>query len=266
MADSSSSDPAKADQPGAASSTVQTAVTMLLLLHIFIVLVGTAANSAVGALIYQQLRSGVPGVRPYLQLLYLDTGYTFRLTDGPPGSSEYNVEVEVRRARDDTGKRVAQPGQGEVTQVVALPDEAVWPRQRRIRLMQLKRYLAGQIGGPREAVLPFAIAKYVLRDYGRSHDAVIVCRQQQLVGSADVELHPANVEQNVRQYAEVYRGIAWLVEDDEAVFKKVEQKSRSAQPDVPRASGQNQRPGVTPPGTGAAGPELPKTLAPRDRS
>jgi hypothetical protein len=249
-------DPSPAEAAG--SGTLRTFVTLILLLHIFAVLLAAASNSSVDSSLYRRLRTALPGVRPYLQILLLDTGYTFHLTDGPPFSSEYKVTVEVRRGRGESGKRIADPGEGELVETISLgedgedgEDDVSWPRSRHVRVMRLKRFFAARIGTENEAVLPMAIARYVFRSRGDDErfDLLVICQQQQFTGQ-EGEFGPFDR----MGYIEVYRGVAYKPDGGQLQILKVEQKGRVAEAESRR------------PGDGRRGPGSRKTPSPTDRT
>jgi hypothetical protein len=152
----------KADKPDAAASEtatpskgVRTVVTYLLFLHLFAVGVAVTSNFGARGGLRLQLRE-VPGIRPYLQTLNLDTAYSYHLVFGNREDWDYQCEVELNR----TGDGPAAPG---AEKIELMPPDA-WPGTRRRRYLMLGLNTALNEGNEQiESVLPAGLANGMLR-------------------------------------------------------------------------------------------------------
>lgn len=133
----------------------RTALTLLLIVHLFAVTVGVLAYSFPLSPLRSQLAE-VPFIRPYLQLLHIDTAYNFHLTDGLEDDLDHFVVVLPQDASADPA--------GETSAALRLPERGMQPGIRRERFQQLaQRAAAGAEGDPVRPLLSKTIGGAMLR-------------------------------------------------------------------------------------------------------
>ncbi|HEX5444429.1 MAG TPA: hypothetical protein VFW87_11390 [Pirellulales bacterium] len=152
---------------------VRTAVSFLLFVHLFAVLVGVLANWYPSPLA-TQLRTRVPLLAPYLESLDLDQAYVplYGLTYGMDQDTDQRVEVDLKLA-DGTQRQFI------------LPRRDLWPHQRYRREQRLAEVAADLVGDDTkslESFLPQAIAAHFVAAAEASGATVvggtIRCRRQ----------------------------------------------------------------------------------------
>ena len=159
----SSAKPVIATTPDAAmpSETIRTAVSFLIFVHLFALLVGVLGSDIPSELESALARLG--GLREYRQLLAMEQSYAFFFTRGndPGGELDIDYRLEATIKRPD--------GEPEVVQ---LPTSDVWPRQRFHRYQRLAAQMAeyASEGSPEPQkleVLAQVIAGALLRSQAR---------------------------------------------------------------------------------------------------
>ncbi len=166
----SDSKPAKTVAPPA----WQTAVTVLLILHLFCLGWSLASNSGGGKSLLAPALRQIPLVRNYLGLLWMDIAYDIHLASALPedGSQSLVLDVEPGRAAGD----LALPAQ--------LPPEGMQPRIRRQRYQQLAYNVAYfdelfAENSDLRTQFPLAIAERWLRDLQAPHGSyLLTCRRE----------------------------------------------------------------------------------------
>lgn len=155
-------------QAGLPSQGLRTALTLLLMWHLFAVAVALGSNFGTESPLRSALRRA-PLVEPYLQLLDMDIAYDVRWTDGSETDQDHALIVESAEKSD------GQPV------VVQFPADDLQPGQRRRRLQMLAYHLAEQAQQENDALvseIPQAVGAKVLADLGvkqvklrcRAHD------------------------------------------------------------------------------------------------
>src|SRR5687768_10352481 len=79
--------------PDPAGGGWQTAVTLVLIAHLFAVVIGVLIYTLPLSPLRSKL-ADVPLVPQYLQLLHMDTAYNFHLTDGLESDLDHSVVIE----------------------------------------------------------------------------------------------------------------------------------------------------------------------------
>ena len=166
---------------GAVNSKAQTSeltrniLTLLLLLHFFALGVAIVSNFGARGGLRMHLRK-VPGVRPYLQLLNMDTAYDYRLVHGTREDWDFQCEV-VSDSDEDAIQLVSQD---------------LWPGIRLRRYLMLSHHAAVNVGDdPIESILPAALASGMLRRHGRSEGSFLFrCLGLEPLGLEDEERRP----------------------------------------------------------------------------
>lgn len=144
---------------------MRTLLSFLLFLHLFALAVGVTSNDAAS-----QLETGLrktPLVVPYLQTLLMDLSYSFNLTFGPSDTDASDAEswIEIDLTTPGGPKRLQ------------LPPPGIEPRQRQRHYESLVRTAAAQMANPnRESVLPAAIARSLVRQYGATGGTIRIVR------------------------------------------------------------------------------------------
>lgn len=151
------------------SPAVQTAVSFLIFLHLFAVIVGVTSNES-ASMLETALRNRL-GVRAYLETLMMDLSYAFTLTDGPSTlvAGDSQAWIDVALTLPDGTKR---------TETIPMSD--IVSRQRLRRYQGLARQALLPIGNPTlEGLLPYAVASRLVRETGAT-GGTIYCRWRQL--------------------------------------------------------------------------------------
>lgn len=134
------------------SEGLRTVLSLLLVVHLFILFVAVASNFLPASPIRRQLRE-VPLVQPYLRGLHMDLAYNYHLTYGNPADFDYRLLIDLDPA---TG---ADP--------IELPPPGLQPRIRRQRYYQLTRSMAGFLEDDvMEGIVPRAVAAGLLAEHG----------------------------------------------------------------------------------------------------
>jgi hypothetical protein len=134
---------------------MRTALTLLLIAHLFAVVIGVLSSARPLSPLRNQLTE-VPFIRPYLQLLHMDTAYNFHLTDGLEEDLDHSLLIEPQAAP-------AEQLEGTLL-VLRLPEQGLQPGMRRERFQQLaQRASAGGEGDPVRPVLSKAIGGALLK-------------------------------------------------------------------------------------------------------
>lgn len=158
----------RAPDPASAglSEGLKTAVTFLLFLHLFALLVGVSSNDSAS-----QLELGLrktPLVVPYLQTLMMDLSYSFNLTFGPSDTDVSDAETWIE-AELNTSKG---------SETVTLPPADMKSRQRLRHFESLARAAAAAVGTPnRESLVPAAVAQNLVSRYGASGGTIRIKRK-----------------------------------------------------------------------------------------
>ena len=153
------------------SEGIRTAVSFLVFVHLFALLIGILSNEVPSQL--EQALAGLPVLRQYRQALGMDLPYTYYFTRGndPGGELDIDYTITATVNRPDGEK-----------EVVELPAAGTWPRQRFHRYQMLATRLAtfASEGAPEPAnleMLARAIAGGILRrEEAQSLD--LLCRGQ----------------------------------------------------------------------------------------
>lgn len=141
-----------ADTAAALPEAKRNVITLLLLLHFFALAVAIASNFGAPTGLRMHLRK-VPGVRPYLQLLNLDTAYSYQLVRGT--REDWDFQCEVTSAGDPEPIQLVPPD--------------VWPGIRLRRYLMLSHFTAFNVGDDQtESILPAALASGMLRQHGQT--------------------------------------------------------------------------------------------------
>ncbi|NIL99316.1 MAG: hypothetical protein GTO53_14590 [Planctomycetales bacterium] len=158
-------DAAGAGQVKLPSSGLRSVLTLLLLLHLFALFVAVVSNFGARSGLRLQLRE-VPGVRPYLQLLNMDTAWNYHLVFGTREDRDFHCEVVLQPGGRSSA---AESGGGDRSEVIPLMPADVWPGSRGRRYLMLAYNTAANAGSDQvESVLPAALASGMLRQRGVS--------------------------------------------------------------------------------------------------
>jgi len=160
--------------PAAAAPAWQTWVTVLLILHLFCLGWSVATNSGAGKSLLAPALKMVPGVRPYLECLWMNIAYDIHLASALPEDGTHTLELTL------------EPGDspGELELPVVLPPAGMQPRIRRQRYQQLAFNVAFFDEAYAEnsdlrTLLPLTVAGRWLRDLGAPHQPyLLVCRRE----------------------------------------------------------------------------------------
>lgn len=146
------------DSPAASLPTqgTRTAVSFLLFLHLFALLVAVASNARPVSPLRNQLRA-VPAIAPYLQLLHMDLAYNYHLTFGTEFDTDHFIELELHRGNSDS------PAQGER---LVFPASDAGSDLRAQRYRNLTLTAANLIGNDEfGGLIPRAIARRLLVEH-----------------------------------------------------------------------------------------------------
>jgi hypothetical protein len=137
----------------------QTAVTVLLILHLFCLALGLATNSGSGKSLLAPALREIPLVRQYLQLLWMDTAYDIHMASPLPQDGTHSLEIDVSGAAAES----------DVDLPLILPPADMQPRIRRQRYQQLAYHVAYfdelfAENSDLRTELPLAIVERWLRD------------------------------------------------------------------------------------------------------
>ncbi len=225
------------------SSGLRTALSMVLLLHLFALFVAVASN--IGSV--SELRFGlrnVPGMVPYLQMLHMDLGYNYHLTYDRSLDYHHYAQIELDPKSQPQGPKSRSEEQ---TRLLELPGSFGEPGIRRQRYFNLNRTMASLAARGKNlsddnmaALLPRAVARTLLAeneiDSGihRFRCRYHMARSPRAVASVDPEESDPN---NPRLFGTQYeanlivsRGEVDIVRVDNAAqtapLKKVPRKER----------------------------------------
>jgi hypothetical protein len=152
----------------------QTAVTVLLILHLFCLGLGLAANSGGGKSLLAPALRLIPVARQYLQLLWMDISYDVHLASPLPADGTHTLEIDVEGPASES----------DVDLPAVLPPADMQPRIRRHRYHQLASNVAyfDELFAENSDLrtdLPLAIAEQWLRDLKAPHRSYIMrCRRE----------------------------------------------------------------------------------------
>lgn len=190
MRDQSSS-AASVDDARLPHDGLRAAISFLIFLHLFALLVAVLSNWNPSTL-SQRLRDKVPLVKPYLQLLSMDQSYvpTYALTFAMNEDTDMAVELDLKLA--DGSRRT-----------VSLPAGDLWPRTRWLRDARLAATtddLTGEAYRNMESLLPQAIAAHYVVKYG-AKGGTIRCMRHYLLEIDDAAVGDPY---DATRYAKVY--------------------------------------------------------------
>jgi hypothetical protein len=199
--------------PVATGPAARTALTLLLIFHLFAVAIGVLSRAQPVSPLRNQL-ADVPFIRHYLQLLHLDFAYNFHLTDGTVNDVDHFVVVD----RADAAKREERSPEGIEIQ---LPPIGIAPGIRRERYQQLALLTAvDQLARPRlSAAIGGGLLRHAHAPEGTYRFRI---RRQMLVAREDTDLTDpsrsgAYAEERM---ATAYEG-AILFDDPQAEFIEI---------------------------------------------
>jgi len=208
----SSATPAPTARSDAAmpSEGIRTAVSFLVFIHLFALVIGVASNEVPSEL--EGALGRLPALRQYRQLLGMDQAYSYYFTRGNDPGGELDI--------DYTLVATIKHSDGE-SETVELPNADIWPRQRFHRYQKLASQMAeyASEGAPEPQkleVLAQAIAGGILR----SHDAKSLdlrCRGQ-LTPPAMAEFRPD--VHRVPRFRDAYDAHAFLAGDQIELLRK----------------------------------------------
>jgi hypothetical protein len=189
--------------PGMPSQGVRTAITLLLMLHLFALFVAVSSKARVlgtpanDEFTYRrsQLRN-VPFVKSYLQLLHMDLSYAYNLTYASPFDTDHVFEIEL----DWTGET-----HGDEAVKRQLPPADMGRNLRRHRYQKLARFAAfytEQENSSLESTIPHAVARTMLADEGiEQGNHRMILKRHLLVSWGDVDsLDPGLSDPNHPNY------------------------------------------------------------------
>jgi hypothetical protein len=153
----------------------QTAVTVLLIVHLFCLALGLAVNVSGGKSMLAPALFRIPGVRTYLKLLWMDVGYDFYVASPLPedGSHTLRLSADVR-----------SPESAIDSLPTIMPLAEMQPRIRRQRYQQLAYHVAflDELYAENSDIrteLPLAIAERWLRELKAPHEPyVLTCTRE----------------------------------------------------------------------------------------
>jgi hypothetical protein len=157
----------------AAAPAWQTAVTVLLILHLFCLALGLVANSGGGRSLLAPALRQIPLARQYLQLLWMDIAYDVHLASPLPEDGTHSIELDVEGPASES----------DVGMPVVLPSTDMQPRIRRQRYQQLAYHVAYfddlfAENSDLRTELPLAIAEEWLRELKAPHRSYVMrCRR-----------------------------------------------------------------------------------------
>jgi hypothetical protein len=184
-----SSAAASAAAARAAAPAWQTAATVLIILHLFCLGVGLAANVAGGKSLLAPALYLVPGVHEYLRFVGMNVGYDFHIASPVPEDGTHRLRLNSATPAGSTSAAISQAPSGSADDplpaaLAELPGADVWPRIRRQRYQQLANHVAlldemyAENADMRTA-LPLAIAERWLRELGAPQEPyVLACDRQ----------------------------------------------------------------------------------------
>jgi hypothetical protein len=104
------------------SSGTQATISFLIFIHFFFLLIGIKASTGSPSSLDQDLANKVPGLRPYLQLLAMDTDYMFDLTDyDPTNPNQYSPDNQFVPTSTDFVVEVDVPQDNGSIQTITWP-------------------------------------------------------------------------------------------------------------------------------------------------
>ena len=143
--------PAEDDCGRLPSEGVRTGLSLLLVVHLFVLFVAIASNFRPVSPLRAQLRE-VPLVRSYLQALHMDLAYNYHLTYAGPSDFDYRLIVDLDPALE--------------AESLVLPDPQMNPLRRQ-RFYQLTRTMSQFLeDDAREGILPESVAAGLLAQLG----------------------------------------------------------------------------------------------------
>lgn len=223
---------AAGSQPQLPSQTMRTILSLLLVLHLFALLVALVSNDWVSVLT-GRLRS-VPGVRPYLQLLFMDLSYRYGLTSADRLDVDFQLEADM--TLEDGSKKT-----------VVFPEQGVWPKERYRRYERLVHAIAERTADGNDpagtALIVQSVAARLFSEQGarkgRATPHRIRCRGHSLQAPGDVQAGDRHQQDpfDPRYYWTAYEATAWWLPDGEVELLPTEGAGDTAPPTVngPRA-------------------------------
>ena len=121
--------------------TMRTAWTLLLIVHLLAVVLAVQANTLPVSPLRAKL--GDTPLSLHLDVLHMNNGYAFHLTDGDTLDFDHSIEIELD---PDTVAENADASRSDEPAVLRLPDELIWPQVRRRRLQRLALAVAERAG------------------------------------------------------------------------------------------------------------------------
>jgi hypothetical protein len=153
----------------------QTAVTVLLIVHLFCLALGLAVNLSGGKSMLAPALFRIPGVRTYLKLLWMDVGYDFYVASPLPEDGSHTLRLSA-------DERSPQPAIDALPALMPVAD--MQPRIRRQRYQQLAYHVAflDELYAENSDIrteLPLAIAEQWLRELHAPHEPyVLTCTRE----------------------------------------------------------------------------------------
>jgi hypothetical protein len=193
MADQAIDTAAQEQLEGMPTLGVRTCISFLLFLHLFAISAAVAMNFA------PDFRSGiraalvrVPGLRPYLDVLAMNSSFGFNPVYGTQEDYEHSCEVLLNVPDEFTPEEAA-----EFEKITLMPEDT-WPGMRRWRYSRLS-LMAGFYAGDDtlESLLPHALGSGLLREHaveaGNHH---FRCRSQAPVPMRGFDQLAADIREN----------------------------------------------------------------------
>jgi hypothetical protein len=203
------------------AESVRTVVSFLIFLHFFALAVAVLSNWNPSDLALRLRR--VPLLKPYIEYLTFDQSYVplYGFTFGMPEDTDCKIEVSVKL--DDGSEKTW-----------VLPDEDVWPRQRRrheARLVETAADMTGEDYRNFQSIVPQAIAAYVVAQEPQAKSGVIRCTRQLQQPLQD--LASSNTSQRDPYRKDLFRQLyeaRILISGDSVNLLKSESAAEVAQP------------------------------------
>ncbi len=193
MADQLSDTTTQREPVGMPSLGVRTCISFLLFLHLFAVAAAVVMNFA------PDFRSGirvaladVPGLRPYLNLLAMNSSFGFNPVYGIQEDYSHSCEILLDVPDEFTSEEAAG-----FEKLVLMP-EKTWPGMRRWRYLRLSLMTGFYEGDDTlESLLPSALALGLLREHGvKTGTHRFRCRSQMPVRMRGFENLPLEIREN----------------------------------------------------------------------
>jgi hypothetical protein len=200
------------------SVELRTALSLLILLHLFSLFVAVATNFGPVSP-FRGAFGQVPFIKPYLQGLYMDLAYNFHLTYGDQMDVDHILEMDWE-SKDGSFRSVS----------LVLPPTDLGNGIRRRRYQQLALNLLTQAENPdpnrsatAEAILPRAVAGSALAE-NEQNSLVLRARAHWLVsqeeaGSSDATTTDPSSD---RRYGERYKARLWRDGNGQLQMMKIE--------------------------------------------